>query len=1025
VILCTGLAMLAGLALLVCLGEIPVTAQAADGIWRLTAGGGWRLTGWSPDGLTVLVNRWGRTVAGGESRQVLSELWAVRMERGAGSRTSAHPAVRLSENAIEPRYAENGQRLAYLSFAGGGRWEARVLELGTGRESSWGGADWRMRPLWIDSVLARANKGRVWQSGEGAVPVSVDLPTLPAGARVRLSGDGARAAWSDGTRVWTRLVERTDEEPRLLAEGQQVLSFDWSLDGGRLAYVVAAEGPSPELWVADVEGDGTRRLLLRGEGEVFSAPSWSPDGRVLAFSRTPSGAGAASAGDIWLVNVDGGDLHPLWQNDLEENEPVWSPDGRYLAFNRDGDVWVVDIRWAPARTPGVPSRVEAGSRGGGAGEDLTNLQAGADLAVAPMAQQTPPATIRVIHDAVNECRDVPVGQIDFIDFEEYVKRVVPNEVYTSWPMEVLKAQAVAARAYGWYYTEKPAGQDYDVTDWTSHQAMCDRTYSSTNSAVEATRGQYIAYQGEVIKAFFSAKNGCPTRSLEGYPYILAVDDPVSFGEERWGHGWGMSQWGAYRWAAWHGWGYQQILAHYYTGVTVELPSTGGPEPMGGLTLPWSDHFITSNRVYLAANASDESSAVGAVGFYAVTDTTTLLVTDTVGSDGWSTVWDVAPLSDTTTTDIDLTMVVTDEGYIQPQEQIVRIGLDRQPPRYATAAIPGDYTDTLTVTVSSLSATDPNPGSGLQAMAFGRGSWIWEGEELYPEPNSGEVVDDEDALNGRARCGLVGQHIPGAWYGPYTYILPPGHAYRAYFRLKTSDVATTAEVATLDVADGAGERILGLRRLRGTDFRTADTYQEFSVDLDYTSEGTTGLEFRTAFRASADLCLDRVLIVSYPVDLSPSAQWRLTPGEGLKTVTVKFIDGAGNVSTDVTSTVTLSDTRPPEGWRDFAPEWWIGGDAPSCSVRVFDEISGLDVDSARYRFSTDGGLSWSGWAEAQCTGDGGTVELQTITVPAVGFGQPREQRNQIEFQITDMAGHVGSAVYVVRSETVYLPLALRR
>ena len=674
-------------------------------------------------------------------------------------------------------------------------------------------------------------------------------------------------------------------------------------------------------------------------------------------------------------------------------------------------MWVVDITCdATCATFSLPPRRGKG-RGWGSG------------AVSPQAQKTPPDTIRVIHDAANSCREVPIGQIDTIDFEEYVKRVVPNEVYTSWPAEALKAQALAARTFAWYYTEEHAGDAWDVTDQTGYQVMCDKTYQLTNAAVEATEGQYIAYQGEVIKAFYSAKNGCPTRSMEKYDYIQAVDDPVSFGEERSGHGWGMSQWGAYRWALWHGWGYQQILSHYYTGVTIELPSTGGPAPLGGLTLPWSDHFVTSNGVYLAANASDEGGAVSAVGFYAVTGTTTLLVTDTLGGDGWSTVWDASALSDTASTAITLSLLIRDEdGLVQSHTETARIGLDRQPPTGTMAATPVVHTHTITL--SSLSATDPEPGSGVETMAFSNEGWSWEGEDLYHEDSSGHPIDDETALNGRAWCGLAGTHSPGAWFGPYTYDLEPGHAYRAYFRLKANDVTTTGEVAVLDVADNAGARVLGLRRLRGTDFRSARLYQEFPVDFDYTDVGTDGLEFRTAFRATVDLCLDRVLIASYPITLAGSAQWQLSPGAGIKVVTAKFVDRAGNVSADVTRTITLSDTNPPAGWQGFTPEWWAGGSAPDCSVRAFDEIAGLNVDSARYRLSTDGGTSWSDWAIAACTGISGTTEIQTITAPAVDFGQPRETDNRIGFQIADMVGSTSYMSYTVRSGIRYLPLLLK-
>jgi len=304
------------------------------------------------------------------------------------------------------------------------------------------------------------------------------------------------------------------------------------------------------------------------------------------------------------------------------------------------------------------------------------------------------------------------------------------------------------------------------------------------------------------------------------------------------------------------------------------------------------------------------------------------------------------------------------------------------------------------------------------MAFSNEGWSWEGEDLYHQ--SGEAVDDADALNGRAWRGRAGTHSAGFWYGPYTYDLQPGHAYRAYFRLKTNNPLTTTEIALLDVADNASTRLLGLRRLRGTDFRAANTYQEFPVDFDYTDTGTAGLEFRVAFRATADLYLDRVLIVSYPISLAGSALWRLAPGEGLKTVTVKFIDGAENVSNDLTTTVTLVDTSPPTGWRDFTYERWPDGSVSTCTVRIFDEISGLNVGSARYRLSVDGGASWSGWLAATCTGINGTTEIQTITAP----GQPGEMINRIQFQIADMKGLTATAIHVIPDKFLYLPLVTR-
>jgi len=960
--LATALALLALGGLMLQIAPGSATAQEWANPRPLTADGRSRLAAWSPDGETVLVARWGRVVGDGPTRQALSELWAVDVRTGSASL--------LSENAARPAYGPDGDHLAYLSYVveDGGQWEIRTLDLATGEKKTVGPADWRQPPVWLDSgeVVQR-------QPGERHAP--------PVAGRAM----------------------------------DLVTSLAWSPDGERLAYVsFTGDAPSTDsatstLWVVETADAGAPRQLARRSMATFSQPSWSPDGRTLAFSIQPWGAETAAASDVWLVETDDPDSERLlFQNDLEESNPAWSPDGQYLAFERAGDVWLFDLAREPTISESPPA------------PDACSLSPDR----APLAQQTPPETIRVIHREANFYRDLPPGQIDEILFEDYVKRCVPVEVYASWPMETLKSQAMAARTYAWHYTIVRAGEDWHVSDWTDYQAMGgdEQRHARSDAAVDATRGQHVAYEGAVIKAFYSAENGSPTRGATGYDYIQPIDDPVSFGRERWGHGWGMSQWGAYRWAAWYGWGYQQILAHYYTGVTIELPATGGPLPLGGLTLPWSDHFVTGNRVYLRANASDELGDVRAVGFYAVPHalTETLIATDTIGEDGWGTVWDVSALSDTASTVITLSLRVVDgAGHVQRETQGVRIGLDRQPPTATQVAVDDAYPQTPTVTLA-LSATDPAPGSGVQSMALGDVDWIWEGEHLLHQAGSGEVITDADALNGLAWQGRAGVHEPGGWYGPYTTALPPGQAYRAYFRLKSGDAMTTAQVAALDVVDDGGVRLLGLRHLRGTDFRATGVYQEFPVDFDYAEAGTMGLEFRVQFPATADLALDRVLLVAYPVDFAPSAQWRLlAEEEGRYSLVVKFVDGAGNVSDDFVQTVTL-DRSPPTGWRDFSPFQWDGGPAPTFTVRVRDTVSGLDVGSGRYRFTTDGGAIWSAWLAAtvaDVTGDiggvSGATATQSLATGPIPFEFPWDTANRVQFRVADMAGLTSTATFVVR------------
>ncbi|MCB0162823.1 MAG: hypothetical protein KDI79_01265, partial [Anaerolineae bacterium] len=230
-----------------------------------------------------------------------------------------------------------------------------------------------------------------------------------------------------------------------------------------------------ELWVG--EANRPAKLQLRGEGELFSDLSWSPDGQSVALIITPLGSQVDTSGELWRVDLDDGGARQLSRNNAVDRSPVWRADGRELAVVRN-EAWVI-----------VPAD-ELVSETFMVDEAASISPANAPIGT--QAQFTPPIDIRVIHHASNTCRSVPVGQIDTIAFEEYVKRVVPHEVYPSWPADTLRAQAVAARTYGWdKYLQNPGGS-YHVTDWANNQYMCDGTVDSTNQAVEDTTGEYLA-----------------------------------------------------------------------------------------------------------------------------------------------------------------------------------------------------------------------------------------------------------------------------------------------------------------------------------------------------------------------------------------------------------------------------------------------------------------------------------------------------------------------------------------------------
>ena len=122
--------------------------------------------------------------------------------------------------------------------------------------------------------------------------------------------------------------------------------------------------------------------------------------------------------------------------------------------------------------------------------------------------------------------------INYVELENYQYGVVPNEIPSSWGMESLKAQALAARTYA-VYNIAPR-QLYDMEDNQNSQVYMGYDYekSSTNRAVDETEGEMIYYDGELIQAFYHSTSGGSTENSENVwyeelPYLRGVDDKFS------------------------------------------------------------------------------------------------------------------------------------------------------------------------------------------------------------------------------------------------------------------------------------------------------------------------------------------------------------------------------------------------------------------------------------------------------------------------------------------------------------------
>ena len=130
--------------------------------------------------------------------------------------------------------------------------------------------------------------------------------------------------------------------------------------------------------------------------------------------------------------------------------------------------------------------------------------------------------------------DGAIRPILSIDLEDYLLGVVPYEMGDSFPLEALKAQAVAARTYA--LRKSGSDGDYDVEDTTNDQAYRGRSSSSplSEQAVRETEGLCGVYKGRLAQCFYSASNGgqtelgqhvWPTSEPDAYGYMDMRDDP--------------------------------------------------------------------------------------------------------------------------------------------------------------------------------------------------------------------------------------------------------------------------------------------------------------------------------------------------------------------------------------------------------------------------------------------------------------------------------------------------------------------
>jgi tricorn protease len=154
-----------------------------------------------------------------------------------------------------------------------------------------------------------------------------------------LAPNGKRAVFSARGDLFTLPAEHGNARNLTQSPDADEDHPSWSPDGKTIAYTTDAGGEQ-QVAVRPAEG-GAQRVLTHFASGYFYTPSWSPGGDRLAFSDNEK--------RLWIVAADGGEPIEVARDPYNEiHDYSWSPDGQWIAYsltaaNQQRGLWLYDL----------------------------------------------------------------------------------------------------------------------------------------------------------------------------------------------------------------------------------------------------------------------------------------------------------------------------------------------------------------------------------------------------------------------------------------------------------------------------------------------------------------------------------------------------------------------------------------------------------------------------------------------------------------------------------------------------------
>ncbi len=155
-------------------------------------------------------------------------------------------------------------------------------------------------------------------------------------------------ASSDGQLNIIDVKTKKHQQLAIESKGVHNTTPSFSPDGKSVAFVrfIPGEREDTDLEIFDIESKYNRRLLDQHGPQFW--PEWSPDGKRIVYANTHCSVDCGRIiQELWITDANGGYARQLMMTNTLCQQPDWSPDGERIAFASDKngnlDIWILSL----------------------------------------------------------------------------------------------------------------------------------------------------------------------------------------------------------------------------------------------------------------------------------------------------------------------------------------------------------------------------------------------------------------------------------------------------------------------------------------------------------------------------------------------------------------------------------------------------------------------------------------------------------------------------------------------------------